>query len=260
MSNSTNSWLVGLLCLAVGAGGMHYYNQSVAQGSTGVAEAASIDEERVKEIVREVIADEPEMVVNSLQSMQAKEQEQLQAKMSESLEKYEEELKKSPNSPKVGAKEPKVTLIEFYDYHCGYCKRVTPVIARVLKEHDDVQVVFKEFPILSEDSQLAARAALAFSRLKPEMFFEYHVALMDHKGKYKQEDLNRMAKKFGVEGDALQKEMQAGWVTRELQDTKKIARDIGVRGTPAMVVGQELIPGAASYEAVEQLINEARGS
>lgn len=248
-----NPWLIGGLCLLIGAGGAHMYNQQMFSGEAR-GSATALDEERVKEIVRQVIADEPKMLVDSLQSMQARAQEELQADMSENLEKYADDLRKSPNAPKVGAENPAVTIVEFFDYHCGYCKRVTPSIARVLKEHKDVRVVFKEFPILSEDSQLAARAALAFSRIKPEQYFDFHTKLMEHRGRYNQETLNGFAKEFGVEEATLQEEMQAGWVTRELEETAKVAREIGVRGTPAMIIGDELIPGAASYEAIEQLI------
>jgi protein-disulfide isomerase len=255
--SNNNTVLVGLLSLVIGAGGAYLLTQNMA-GDAQFSPNAGLSRAEVMDIVRDTIADEPELIVESLQSMQRKAQEAEQREAAAKLGEKRDLLEESETSPVVGAKDPEVTVVEFFDYQCGYCKRITPVIAQALEEHKDVRVVFKEFPILSAGSRLAAQASLAVSRLKPEEYFNFHTRVIEHKGQYTQSVLEDIAKDFGIKAADLKKEMQADWVNQELNETKKLAQELGIRGTPALVVGEELVPGAVSYSALKELIEKER--
>ncbi len=254
MSDSFKTWIIAALCLIVGIfGGIIYNDRDSSLHNSDVTENSSavMDRDRVARIVRQVINENPEIIVESLQNLQKKAYEEKMAKAASSLKENMKALKEDEDSPFAGAADAPITIVEFFDYHCGFCKRMQPVISKLLEEHSDVKVVFKEYPILSADSQLAARASIAFSKLAGDKYFDYHTALIKHKGRYTQEKLNEYAEKLGVSADDLQAEMQKDWVAKELKQTADLADSLGIEGTPALIVGEELVPGAISYEALE---------
>lgn len=257
MSDTNKLVGVGAICLLLGGSLGHLISKNVsdpisAPGGMGMDKAA------VAEVVKEVLNNNPQLIVDSLQNMQKKAYEEQMANAAKALKSNMKELKDTKHSPVVGKTDAAITVVEFFDYHCGYCKRMTPVMQQILEKHDDVNFVMKEFPILSEDSQLASRASLAISKLKPAKYLDYHQMLINHKGQYTQEKLNEYAGKVGVSGDELQKEMQADWVIKELESVKKLANDVGIQGTPALIIGEELVPGAVSFEDLERRINAIR--
>jgi protein-disulfide isomerase len=220
-------------------------------------EAGGVDESKVESIVKRVIDENPDLIMASLQNMQKKMYEKEMKKSAEGLKTYKEEIYNSKTSPVAGDKNAKVVLVEFFDYHCGYCKKVAPALKQALDENKDIKVIFKELPILSPDSRKAAQAALAVYKLKPEVYFGYHQLLMEHRGAYTDEKLAEMAEKLGVNEKSLKTEMNASWVEQELEATKDLAAKLGVQGTPGIIIGNELIPGAIDYEAMKFRIKAA---
>lgn len=249
MTEAGKTWIIGGLCLLLGIAGTLLYSGQT--GTAGSVEEGGMDRDRVAGIVRQVISENPELIVESLQSMQKRAYEEQMAQAAEGLKTHMKDLKEDADSPHAGPADAPITIVEFFDYHCGYCKRMTPVLQKLLKEHKDIKIVFKEYPILSADSQLAARASLAFSKLAADKYFDFHTSLIGHSGQYTQENLNAYAGKLGVSADALQAEMQEEWVARELKQTADLAEKLGVQGTPALIIGEELVPGAMDYASLE---------
>lgn len=255
MSDIAKLAAVGIGCLALGIFGGNYLQPSADEATSG----AAIDEERVQAIVSDYISNNPEKIVESLQSMQAKAMEEQRAQMQNAVKNNLPALKAVGNSPVVGDVNSKITLVEFFDYNCGHCKRMAETVQTVLKAHPDVKVVFKEFPILSEASQLAAQAALAVHFLKPEKYLEYHMMLMKHRGQYTLEALKDYAGQIQLDLDAFEKEAKSVRVAKELQAVQDIATKSGIQGTPALVIGDELIPGAAPFADIDQRIKALKG-
>lgn len=256
-TSSNNKLLItAAVCLVLGAVGGTFMNSQGLLGKAGAA--AGVDEAKVEEIVKRVIEDNPDLLMSSLQNMQKKAYEKEMKKAAEGLKTYKDEIYTSEHSPVVGPKDAKVTLVEFFDYHCGYCKKVAPAFKQALEENPDVKVIFKEMPILSPDSRLAAQAALAVSKIKPDVYFAFHQLLMEHRAAYNESTLAELAGKVGVDAAALKKEMAAEWVEKELASVASLAEKIGVRGTPGIIIGNELIPGAMDYEAMKFRIKAAR--
>ncbi len=263
-SQNNKAILAGVICAVVGTAGGYYINEHnllAKPGESGKSDGGSLSDAQkseVEDIVKDVISENPELLMASLKSMEKKMYEKQMAKAAEGLKNYKKELLEDKNSPVAGAKNAKVTIVEFFDYHCGYCKKVAPTMKRVLEEHDDVRIVFKEFPILSPDSHNAARAALAVYSLKPEKYFDFHQMLMEHRAEYSDATLQDFASKLGIDAEDLQKAMKSDAIEDELKQATDLAQKLGIQGTPAIIVGDELIPGAVEYDALEFRIKAAK--
>lgn len=218
-----------------------------------------ITREELPALVKQILLDDPEIIMEVAQKMQEKQLADSQKQAKDALKKYHDDLFNNPDAPRLGdAKKADVTLVEFFDYHCGYCKRLLPTLVKLTEEDKKLSVVFKEFPILSEDSVLASRAALAANRIAKDKYFDFHSALMKHNGKYDEKTLMEIAKKVGINADKLKKEMDKPDVTVILDKNRELGEALGVRGTPAMVIGDTLLPGALPYEDIKSAIENAR--
>jgi len=149
-----------------------------------------------------------------------------------------------------------VTLVEFFDYQCGYCKAVHADVRRLLDTDGKVRLVYKEFPILGPASVTASRAALAAQR--QGKYDALHVALMENRGQLDDDKIYRIAGSVGLNVDQLKKDMQAPEINDVLQRNLRLASELNIRGTPAFVVGDQIIPGAVSLDKLKELIAAGR--
>lgn len=249
MSDTGKLVVTGIACLALGAVAAQYI-----PALSGATASGDVDESKVKAIVADYIADNPEKLVQSLQSLQQRAAVDQQQQMQEAVKANLDAIKDDTNAPVAGTGESGITLVEFFDYNCGYCKRMAGTIKTVLKAHPDVKIIFREFPILSESSQLAAQAALAVYHLKPEKYLDYHMMLMQHQGQYDMDSLKDYAGQVQVNLSAWQKEMNSERVMKEIQAVSEVAQKSGIQGTPAIVIGDELIPGAVPFAELDKRI------
>jgi len=168
------------------------------------------------------------------------------------------EMFRNSDTPVGGNPNGDITLVEFFDYRCGFCKRVYPSILKLLKEDGNVRFVFKEFPILGLNSVYAARAALA-SRSQGK-YLEFHDVLMKSKGSLGKNQVHRLAKSIGLDVDALKKELKQKKteISRIIDRNLKLAEELEITGTPAFVIGDDVIRGALTFEALKKLVADAR--
>ena len=248
MSDTSKLVVTGIACLALGAVASQYLPNNNAVSTGG------INEGEVKTIVADYISQNPEKIIESLQSLQQQAAVDQKQQMQVAVQQNLNELKDYKNSPTAGTGESGITLVEFFDYNCGYCKRMAATVKTILKEHPDVKVVFKEFPILSESSQLAAKAALAIHYLKPSKYLDYHMMLMQHKGQYDMAALKDYAGQVQVDIATFEKEINSQRVLKEVQAVSDVAQKSGIQGTPAIILGDELIPGAVPFAEVDKRI------
>lgn len=223
------------------------------------ADNAPVTKDQIPALVKEAIMNEPEIIMEAVQRLREKQKAEADKKTAEAIAANKEAVYNDPSSPAIGnLKDPDVTIVEFFDYHCGYCKHVLPVISQIVKDDPKVKVVFKEFPILSEDSVKAARAAIAVNRIAPEKYFAFHSGLMEHKGEYSEKALTDIAKKSDVDAAAMMKEMAKEEVTAALDKSRKLGELLGVRGTPAIIMNDHFLPGAVSIEDLKKMIANVR--
>jgi len=212
--------------------------------------------EAVEQIVRDYIRAHPEIIVEALDAYQAKKDQEARETQAKALTSRADEIFRSPSSPVIGNPQGDVTLVEFFDYQCGYCKRSQPDLERLVKEDSGLKVVLKEFPILGPASVTAARASLAAQ--KQGKYQDFHVKLMGFKGQLTDDVVYQTAKQVGLDLDKLKQDMNDPSVVAELRANMDLAEALGVEGTPAFVINNQLIPGAVGFDALKSQIDKDR--
>lgn len=231
---------------------------AVATLSTAPAFAEEFTAEQKEElggIIQQYLMDNPSVIFESIEAYRSQQEQEAQKQAEAKIDDNIAYLTRA-EAPSVGNPEGDVTVVEFFDYNCGYCKRAVPDIQALVKEDENVRFVFKEMPILGPTSKTAAIWALAAH--KQGKYFEYHVALMEHKGQKTEAELAKVAQDIGLDVDAMKKVITSGELDRELDKVMSVAREIGVSGTPAFVVGSQFIPGYVGKEGLVEAIKEER--
>lgn len=218
--------------------------------------AQELSEDRVKELVAEALRENPELVLEALQAL---EQRQVEAEAKAALSALTAErsiLERDSNAPVLGNPDGDVTLVEFFDYNCPYCKQAAPEVDALLETDKNVRLVLREWPILSEGSAFAARAALA-SRAQGK-YAEFHEALMTMRGKLEPETVLRIAAETGLDIEKLQNDMTSPEVEEHIATSMRLAEALGFNGTPAFVIGDQLIPGFIERDQLTEAVAAAR--
>ena len=156
----------------------------------------------------------------------------------------------------AGNQQGKVTMVEFFDYNCGYCKRAVPDVVKMIEADKDLRVVFKELPILGPGSVYASKAALA-SR-KQGKYWEFHMALLKHEGRIDEAATLAIAGQVGLDTDQLLKDMEAPDVAESISSSQQLAQALSIEGTPAFISDQTLIPGAIGFEGLRSAVQVVR--
>lgn len=226
-----------------------------AQDAGGGATKVELPVDQVEAIVRDLLQREPELVYQALQELQRRQTAAEADRRKAALVARKDDLFHHAASPVGGNPEGDVTLVEFFDYHCAYCRRVVTSVRSLVETDQDLRVVFKEFPILGEDSVRAARAALAAER--QGLYMPLHFALMASND-LSLDGIMKTAADVGLDTGQLAEDMNSPAIQEEIDATYALARTLGIDGTPAFVIDDELIPGAVSQEHLAALIDEAR--
>jgi len=213
------------------------------------ADIDASDRTAVQAIVEEFIRSNPEFLRDTLLSLAAREEaERQQAGLAI--------LHDDQDDPVMGNRAGRLSVYEFSDYNCGYCKRVFEPIQQMLRDNPDVRLVIKEFPILSQSSLVAAKAAIAAE--KQGKFDDYHVAMMTYRGQITTDTIMRIAQQSGIDVAQLQIDMEAAETAAIIQRTRNAATALNINGTPGIVIGDTIIPGAISLDELTKLITEER--
>lgn len=161
--------------------------------------------------------------------------------------------------PVIGNPDGKVTLVEFFDYNCGYCKRALNDLARLMKDNPDLRIVLRDLPILSENSMEAARVAnAAHLQFKGQKFWDYHQKLLSIRGQIGKNEALAVAKELGADMDKLQKDAASSNVAGALDESIQLARALQLNGTPTFVLGQEVVIGAVGHDELQKKVVAVR--
>ena len=169
---------------------------------------------------------------------------------------HAEALFRTADDPVKGNPQGAVTLVEFFDARCGYCKQLQPAVDQLLKRQKDVRLVLKDLPILGPNSLLASRALLAAQR--QGKYAELHAVLMALREEPAEPVLKREAEKLGIDWSRLRRDMDDPAIARRLEANTRLAGALRIEGTPALVVGDTLVPGAVDLATLEKLVADAR--
>lgn len=154
----------------------------------------------------------------------------------------------------LGNKNGKEIIIEFFDYNCGYCKRSFPEIMELVSENKDIKIILKELPVLGESSILASKASIASQ--KQDKYFEFHQELINFSGIISLIDIKKISKELGINFEQLQRDMNSEETILLINESYRLADLIGVRGTPAFIINNNLIPGAIGKNEMLRFLNK----
>ena len=213
------------------------------------ADLDATDRATLNSIIEDFIRNNPEIVRDTLIALAAREEaERKQTGLSK--------VRDDQGDPVMGNANGTITLYEFSDYNCGYCKRVFEPIQQLVRDNPDVRLVIKEFPILSQSSLVAAKAAIAAEM--QGKFGDYHIAMMTYRGQITDAVVMRMASHAGVDIEQLKSDMESPKTMAIIQRTREAAAALEINGTPGLVVGDTIVPGAIGLDELIKLIAEER--
>jgi len=206
--------------------------------------------------IRQYLMQNPEVIIEAVELYSQKEKAVQQEQASDSVRENSDWLYNNDQHPEAGKKDAGVAVVEFFDYNCGYCKRALSDVMTVLGEDNDLRVVFVELPILGDASTEAAKWAMAAK--KQNLYLEYHVALMEHQGRLNDAQLANIAEKVGLDVAKLRQDKDSPEIAAYLNTNIDKARELGITGTPAFVIGEELARGYVGLDALRMGIKQNR--
>jgi protein-disulfide isomerase len=206
----------------------------------------------IEAIIKDYLLQKPEVLREAIGVLEAREKA-AEAKAREKVVSDPSSTLFSPvNQAVIGDPAGKITLIEFFDYNCGYCKRALSDLARLMKDNPDLRVVLRDLPILSPGSVEAAKIANAFLRqFQGEKFWEFHQRLLGSRGQVGKAEALGVAKDLGADMDKLAKDAAAPDITSGIEESGKLAKSLLVTGTPTYVIGEDVAVGAVGYDELE---------
>jgi protein-disulfide isomerase len=222
------------------------------------AEMSPSDRAAVEGIIHDYLINNPEVLIEALRGAEDKLTREADAKASKVLGDRRREIFDDPATPIGGNPRGDVTIVEFFDYRCPYCKQVLPSLQTLLKEDHQLRFIYKEMPVLGAQSTFAARAALAAQR--QGKYEAFHTAMMGTKGQITEDTVYKVAGSVGLDLDRLKQDMAAPEIEQALKANLALADALNVHGTPAFIIGNHIVPGALDLDALKNMIADARKS
>ncbi|MFZ4542196.1 MAG: DsbA family protein [Rickettsiales bacterium] len=225
--------------------------------STGTPAGATADAETIKKIVREVISEEPKLIMESVQKFQMSQQKKQAEGASEAMKDsaVQEKVYNDPNAASHGPKDSKRVMAEFFDYNCGACKYMFKSIDELIKKDKTVRVVFHEYPIFGPVSEMNSKIGLAVNRLYAEKYYDFHVKMMTHEGRVDDKVAYGYAKDLGMDVEKLQAEVAKPELNAILENNRQLGDTLQIQGTPTLTIGTEVVQHALSFTDLESKLN-----
>jgi protein-disulfide isomerase len=223
-------------------------------GFAQMVPAQQMTEEQVKQLALEAVLENPQIIMQAVAILEQRERDRV-ASVANTVRL---QLEQDPNSPNLGNSDGDVTVVEFFDYNCPYCRKAGQTVQELLASDANVRVIYREWPILGEDSVFASRAALA-ARAQGK-YEEFHWALMNGEGRASEASILKLARHLGLDVAKLQADMTSPAVEAHIAQSNALARTLGFTGTPAFIVGDRTAPGMLSTDEISAMVTEARAA
>ena len=223
--------------------------------------ALALDDKQKEEIgafIKEYLLENPEILLDVQEALQAKQAAAQQVKAEPAIVENAKAIFSSEYDIALGNPEGDVTVVEFFDYNCGYCKRALTDMDEVLAKDKNVRFVLKELPILGPDSLAAHKVSGAFRDLAPEKYGEFHRALLGNEGRATEESAIALAVTLGVSEEAIRKQMEEKPHDEAVRQAYSLANSLGITGTPSYVIAKETVFGAIGAETINEKVANVR--
>ena len=224
--------------------------------SPAIAGVSSDERKAIERIIHDYLVNNPEVLLEAMQALEKRQQMASNEKARASINKYRDQIFNDASSPVGGNLKGNVTVVEFFDYNCGYCKAVHDDALKLVRDDANIRYVYKEYPILSPASTTAAKAALA-ARVQGK-YAEAHNALMSHRGRLDDSVIMRLMGDVGLDLTKLKADMESSPVKQALESNQTLGAKLEINGTPAFIIGDELAPGAIKLDEMKRMVAEAR--
>ncbi len=222
------------------------------------AELSPDQRKAIEAVIEDYLVRNPEVIERALQTLEATREAEAAQAVRVALKTYHKDLVDQPKTPVAGNINGDVTMVEFFDYRCGVCRRVHPVLDTLMESDDGIRRVYKEWPILGPDSVYASRAALA-SRAQGR-YHAFHDALMENRGGLDKAGVLRVASRIGMDAAKLQRDMESREITAIISRNFAVAEALQITGTPSFVIGDQVIRGGRDLATMKRLIAQARAA
>ena len=228
--------------------------------ATDIGSMTEAEREAFRAEVRAYLLDNPEVIMEAVNALEARNQQaQVQADR-DLVSAYSDAIFDDGHSWVGGNPEGDVTMVEFMDYRCGYCRKADPEVQTLLEEDANIRLIVKEFPILGEASMVSSRFAIATKRVAgDDAYASVHEALLGMNGEMGDVELRRLAEGLGLDADAILAEMDSEAVTKVIADNRALAQALQINGTPTFVLGDELVRGYLPAAELAEIVSGLRG-
>jgi len=221
-------------------------------------EFTDAQKKEIGEIVRQYLLEHPDILIEMSQKLEQRQKEAKAARAEAALKAHGKALFSGEGDLVIGNPQGKVKMVEFFDYNCGFCKRSLPDVIRLKDTNPDLKIIIKEFPILGPGSLEAARYALAARKQGMDKYWKFHAAMLKHKGRIDGKVALALAKKSGLDVERLRKDAEGKDIAEILGRNMSLADALDINGTPAFVIGDEIVPGALGYKRLNDIIAKVR--
>jgi protein-disulfide isomerase len=242
------------------AGGLTYaIPASFAQQSMPTASTSALSPAQRAEVIaliRQELVQDPTILRDAIASLQAQDQASQAQAQGNAIAAARTALTGNPADPAIGNPHARISVVEFYDTRCPYCREMRPELSALAHQDPNVRVVFKDIPILGPNSVTEARALLAAQRQGG--YAAMQAALMTDSAPPTDATLRAMATRLGMDPDRLMRDMNDPAIAAKLAANTALAQSLGITGTPAIVIGNQLVPGAISLDDLQKLVDQAR--
>ena len=249
-------WLVGPVLLLGAAGIWLALDPGFRSLRQGPEFAADLSEDAFEQRVRSYLLKRPEVIMEAIRRLEARRQAAEQTDAQTVVKKRGGDIFRDAESPVGGNPQGDVSLVEFFDYNCPYCRRVAPVMVEAEAADPRLRIVYKEFPILGPNSTFAAKAGLAIHR--QGKYLAFHQALMQGRGSVDEARVLEVAAKVGADVERMKADMNNPAIETAIERNLALAQALRINGTPGFVIGEQILRGATDLKTLQRLIREAR--
>ena len=217
---------------------------------SGILSAQSLEDK-----IKDYIIKNPEVILKSLENYEKKKEENDKIKNKKNVEFNKSQLLDSSNGLFSGNKDGQKILVEFFDYNCTYCKKAHKDIKKLISNDENIKVIYKNFPILSEESLKLSKIAIFLGKKSNLDFKKFHNEIIEHKGFVSDKKLKMIIRNIGYDPDLLFSELNKDYLVNEVKKDVELAKILNLRGTPVFIANNELVFGYVGFDELNTMLN-----
>lgn len=251
------AWLLVPALVLAAAGAWLFLDPGFRSKEPAPELATALPKDEFERRVRDYVLNNPEVIMEAARRFEQRQRAAEESEATTALKERAQELLRDRDTPVGGNPDGDVSLVEFFDYNCPYCRQVTPIMAEAETANPKLRVVYKEFPILGPNSTFSAKAALAVHR--QGKYVAFHKEMMLDRGVANEAKVLRIATKIGVDVERMKSDMNDPAIAAMIERNLTLAQALRINGTPSFVIGGQIVRGAIDLKTLQSLIQEARG-